>query len=420
MKTKKNKIAVFGLGYVGLPLAISFAKKFEVIGYDISKKRIDELNAGFDITGEVSGIDLEESSALFSNNIDDIRKVDFFIVTVPTPVDNKNTPDISLLISACHDIAKIISKGACVIFESTVYPGCTEQDCIPVIEKGSGLKYKEDFHIGYSPERINPGDQKHNFENINKVVSGSSAKAEKLILNLYSSVIKAEIFVAKSIMAAEAAKVLENTQRDINIALMNEVSEICEKLNLNTFDVLEAAKTKWNFLDFRPGLVGGHCIGVDPYYLAYQSKRLGVKPRVILSGRLTNTRVANRIIKYVNSSRIKSKRLQVTILGITFKENCPDIRNSGSISVLKGLNKSGIVPNILDPYFKEDPCIKNANYNFVDSIKKISKNQDFILILTPHTSFQKIHPNKLRELIKKNGQIFDMTNFFKQADFKAL
>ena len=276
-----------------------------MIGYDISRKRVNELNKGFDVTGEVRNSALKRSLAKFTNNLNDIHNIDFFIVTVPTPVNNKNKPDISLLISACKDIAKIMSKGACIVFESTVYPGCTEDNCIPVLEEGSGLKFNRDFHVGYSPERINPGDQKHNFENINKVVSGSSKKSEKLIFSLYSSVIKADVFIAKSIKTAEAAKVLENTQRDINIALMNEVSEICEKLGISTFDVLEAAKTKWNFLNFRPGLVGGHCIGVDPYYLAYQSKKLGVEPRVILSGRKTNANVSKRIIEFA----IKLKKI---------------------------------------------------------------------------------------------------------------
>jgi len=389
-----------------------------VIGYDISRKRVNELNKGFDVTGEVRNSALKRSLAKFTNNLNDIHNIDFFIVTVPTPVNNKNKPDISLLISACKDIAKIMSKGACIVFESTVYPGCTEDNCIPVLEEGSGLKFNRDFHVGYSPERINPGDQKHNFENINKVVSGSSKKSEKLIFSLYSSVIKADVFIAKSIKTAEAAKVLENTQRDINIALMNEVSEICEKLGISTFDVLEAAKTKWNFLNFRPGLVGGHCIGVDPYYLAYQSKKLGVEPRVILSGRKTNANVSKRIIEF--AIKLKKNNSKVTILGITFKEDCPDIRNSGSVKVLRGLNKHGIIPSLYDPFFSEGIKIENAEYFCIEKLSDLPNKQDCILVLTPHKEFKSIKPNKLRALIKKNGRIFDMTNIFQQEDFSTL
>lgn len=303
----KPKVAVIGLGYVGLPLAISFAKQYKTTGFDISLKRINQLKESYDSTLEIKKSILKKSNIKFTENIQDLEIANYFIVTVPTPVDRYNNPDLNNLVSACNLISKVIQKNAVVIFESTVYPGCTEEECIPIIEKKSGLKLNKDFYVGYSPERINPGDKIHTFEKINKVVSGSNQNAAKKIFNLYSKVINAEIFIAKSIKVAEASKVIENTQRDINIALMNELSEIFEKMDIDTNDVLKASNTKWNFINFRPGLVGGHCIGVDPYYLAYKSKLLGVNSRMILSGRSVNNKVFKRIVN-ITKSHLKKYR----------------------------------------------------------------------------------------------------------------
>ena len=285
------KVGVVGLGYVGLPLAVSFAKKYQTFGFDISNQRISELEKNFDSTLEISHSKLKNSKIKFSDQIEKLSNVDVFIVTVPTPVNSKNHPDLLALKSACQLISKVMKKKSVIIFESTVYPGCTEEVCVPILQKGSNLILNKDFYVGYSPERINPGDKLHTFEKINKVVSGSNAESLKFIYDLYARVIKADVFAAASIKVAEASKVIENTQRDINIALMNELSEIFSKLDIKTSDVLKASGTKWNFLKFRPGLVGGHCIGVDPYYLSYKSKKIGVNPRMILSGRQINNKV---------------------------------------------------------------------------------------------------------------------------------
>jgi|MDSV01.1.fsa_nt_gb UDP-N-acetyl-D-galactosamine dehydrogenase len=416
----KPKVAVIGLGYVGLPLAISFAKQYKTTGFDISLKRINQLKESYDSTLEIKKSILKKSNIIFTGNIQDLATANFFIVTVPTPVDRYNVPDLNNLVSACNLISKVIQKNSVVIFESTVYPGCTEEECIPIIEKKSGLKLNKDFYVGYSPERINPGDKIHTFEKINKVVSGSNQNAAKKIFNLYSKVINAEIFIAKSIKVAEASKVIENTQRDINIALMNELSEIFEKMDIDTNDVLKASNTKWNFINFRPGLVGGHCIGVDPYYLAYKSKLLGVNSRMILSGRSVNNKVFNRIVNITKSHLKKISKPKISIMGITFKENCPDIRNSGALRVLKKLNNHGFVPTIFDPYYLEDPKLKDMKYSFTNSFEKIKNNQDAILILVPHKEFLSITPKQLIKKVKKSGFIFDAINLYNFEGFKKL
>lgn len=416
----KPKVAVIGLGYVGLPLAISFAKEYRTIGFDISIKRINQLKKFYDSTLEIKKSVLKKSTIKFSENIQDISTANFFIVTVPTPVDRYNVPDLNNLISACNLISKVIRRNSVVIFESTVYPGCTEEECIPIIEKKSGLKLNNDFYVGYSPERINPGDKVHTFEQINKVVSGSNKKAAKKIFNLYSKVINAEIFIAKSIKVAEASKIIENTQRDINIALMNELSEIFEKMDIDTNEVLKASNTKWNFINFRPGLVGGHCIGVDPYYLAYKSKLLGVNSRMILSGRSVNNKVFNRIANKTELHLKKISNPEILIMGITFKENCPDIRNSGALKVLKKLNNHGFAPTIFDPYFAEDPKLKGMKYSFANNFQKVKKNLDAILILVPHQEFLSISPKQLIQKTKKSGLIFDAINLYNFKEFNKL
>jgi len=417
----KIKVGVIGLGYVGLPLAVSFSKKYQTVGFDISHERIKELENNFDRTLELSNSKLKNSKIKFFNQIESLNSIDVFIVTVPTPVNFQNQPDLSALKSACKSIAKVMKKQSVIIFESTVYPGCTEEVCIPLLKKGSKLVLNKDFFVGYSPERINPGDKVHTFEKINKVVSGSNAKSLKFIHDLYAGVITAEVFAATSIKVAEASKVIENTQRDINIALMNELSEIFSKLDINTSDVLKASGTKWNFLKFRPGLVGGHCIGVDPYYLSYKSKQIGVNPRMILSGRKTNNkvaaRVANRVLEKLKNTKSSPK---ILILGLTFKENCPDIRNSGSINVIKELNRQDITPFVHDPYFQKDPCIQKTRYNFIAKLFENRFKYDGILLLAPHQEYLNLEPSEIRKLTKAKGYIFDMTNSHGQEDFDSL
>ncbi len=418
---KSTKLAVIGLGYVGFPLAMSFSKKYSVLGFDISQERIKELKDGFDRTLEVNKEDILQSNIQFSSTTSDLADRDFYIVTVPTPVDGRNRPDLSMLRSACELMGSYISKGAVIIFESTVYPGCTEDFCIPIIETYSGLHFNKDFFVGYSPERINPGDKDNSFEKINKVVSGSNDECLKAVKKLYSSVIKAMVFSAKSIKVAEASKVIENTQRDINIALMNELSEIFNKLGIKTNDVLDAASTKWNFNRFYPGLVGGHCIGVDPYYLSYKSKILGIQPRMILSGRSINNKVPSRIVNLIYNKLDKSiPNPKLLILGFTFKENCPDIRNSGALKVISKLNRYEISPTIYDPYFKNDPNLSGMKYNFLASLKNHNAKYDALLLLVPHERILKLGVTRISNFRKKSGLFFDLKNSLNLQDSYSL
>jgi UDP-N-acetyl-D-galactosamine dehydrogenase len=363
---KEPVIAVIGLGYVGLPMAVEFAKKFPVAGYDINAGRVRELNDGHDSTLEVSDDNLvsvlrtekkNKNSAnglLITSDPDHLKACNVFIVTVPTPVDKNNRPDLTPLIKASEAIGKVISRGAVVIYESTVYPGCTEDDCIPMIEKSSGLKFNKDFFAGYSPERINPGDKEHTFTTIRKVTSGSTPQVASFVDDLYNTVVKAGTFKAASIRVAEMAKVIENSQRDINIAFVNEIARICSHFKIDTGDVLEAAGTKWNFLKFKPGLVGGHCIGVDPYYLAQRAQEAGYHPEIILAGRRMNDTmgawIAGQVVKLMIRQEIPVNKSHVLVLGITFKENCPDIRNSKVIDVITELQDYGCRVDIYDPW----------------------------------------------------------------------
>lgn len=421
LNLKNVSIAVIGLGYVGLPLAIAFAKKYPTRGFDISKNRIRELKNNFDNTLEVSRSKIKKSNLTLTDDINSLKNVDVFIVTVPTPVNSRKKPDLSFLESACQDIAKILKKNAVIIFESTVFPGCTEEICIPILEKNSNLKLNKDFFVGYSPERINPGDSVHTFEKINKVVSGSSEKSLNFIYKLYKSVINAKVHKAASIKVAEASKVIENTQRDINIALMNELSEICSKLGIKTSEVLEASSTKWNFLNFRPGLVGGHCIGVDPYYLSYKSQQLGVNPAMILSGRKTNNAVVSRVVNQT-LGRLSKKKLnhKILIMGISFKENCPDTRNSGSVSVIKEFNKLGITPFIHDPNYPTNTTKFKAKFHHISELLADENKFDAILLLVPHKEYMSITPSVLRSKLSAKGHVFDMTNALEQSDFFSL
>jgi UDP-N-acetyl-D-glucosamine/UDP-N-acetyl-D-galactosamine dehydrogenase len=359
IESRKARLAIIGLGYVGLPLAVEFGKQYEVIGFDISARRLDELRAGHDRTLETTGEELRGSTRLsFSSQIDDLRKADVFIVTVPTPIDRHKRPDLTPLIKASETVGKALQPGAVVVYESTVYPGCTEEDCVPILEKYSGLKFNRDFFCGYSPERINPGDKVHTVTKIKKITSGSTPEVGQAVDALYRSIIVAGTHLAPSIAVAEAAKVIENSQRDINIAFVNELSLIFERMGIDTQAVLEAAGTKWNFLPFRPGLVGGHCIGVDPYYLTHKAESLGYHPEIILAGRRLNdnmgAHVANRVVKLLIRKGHRVHGDKVLVLGITFKENCPDIRNSRVIDVVRELKDYGCEVVVHDPWADAD------------------------------------------------------------------
>lgn len=406
-----EKICVIGLGYVGLPLAVAFSSKHDVFGFDINKDRISELKSGRDRTHEVSKKDLKSAKKLkFIDNLDDLGHVEIFIVTVPTPIDKYKKPDLSPLIGACKMIGPKIKKGDIVVFESTVFPGCTEEICVPILEKNSGLKYNKDFFAGYSPERINPGDKIHRVTSITKVVSGSKKEIADRLVKLYGSIIKAGVYKASSIKVAEAAKVIENSQRDLNIAFVNELALIFDKLDIDTTEVLEAAGTKWNFLRFRPGLVGGHCIGVDPYYLTYKAESLGYHPEVILSGRRINDNmgiiISNKIVKLLSSKGNKIKGCNVLILGITFKEDCPDIRNSKVIDVIHELNSFGIKTHVYDPV--ADPNEVEREYG-IELINKIDSKYSGIVLAVAHKNFAKIN---VKSFLGKNGIIYDIKGFY--------
>lgn len=350
----KDTLAIIGLGYVGLPLAVEFGKKYPTIGFDIHTARIEELKKGFDRTLEVEEDNLRSASMLsYSANLEDLKKANIFIVTVPTPIDKNKRPDLTPLVKASESVGKALKKGDIVIYESTVFPGCTEDDCVPILEKFSGLKFNTDFFCGYSPERINPGDKVHTVTKIRKITSGSTPEIATRVNDLYASIITAGTYKAPSIKVAEAAKVIENCQRDINIAFVNELSLIFDKMSIDTLDVLEAAGTKWNFLPFRPGLVGGHCIGVDPYYLTHKAEEIGYQSQVILSGRKINDNmgafVANKVVKLMIKKGINVNTAKALVLGITFKENCPDIRNSKVIDIITELKDFGVQVDVFDP-----------------------------------------------------------------------
>lgn len=408
------RIAVIGLGYVGLPLAVEFGKKFPVIGFDISTRRLEELRAGHDRTLEVSPADLKAATHFsVSNSIEDIRQSDFFIVTVPTPIDEYNRPDLTPLIKASETVGRALKPGAVVIYESTVYPGCTEEDCVPVLEKFSGLKFNKDFFCGYSPERINPGDKVHTVTKIKKITSGSTPEAAKAVDELYRAIITAGTHRAPSIKVAEAAKVIENSQRDINIAFVNELSLIFERMGIDTLDVLEAAGTKWNFLPFRPGLVGGHCIGVDPYYLTHKAESLGYHPEIILAGRRLNdnmpAHVASRLVKLMIRKGHKVQGANVLVLGITFKENCPDIRNSKVIGVIRELQEYGCNVILHDPWADSEEV--RHEYELELSPRPnaaLEASTDAIVLAVAHDKF---HDIDFTRFSKKNVVIFDIKAF---------
>ncbi len=403
------KIAVVGTGYVGLPIALEFAKKIKVIGFDINAGRIDMMQRGIDPSQELDASAFEGCAIEFTNDLDILRRANFYIVAVPTPVDKHNVPDLIPIIKASETIGKVIKKGDYVVFESTVYPGCTEEDCVPIIEKISGLKMVIDYKIGYSPERINPGDKEHTISTIVKVVSGCCEESLENIAKVYELVVKAGVHKASSIKVAEAAKIIENTQRDLNIALMNELSIIFDKMNINTFEVLEAAGTKWNFLRFQPGLVGGHCIGVDPYYLTYKSKQLGYDSQVILAGRAINDGMAGYVAKKVlqhiiqNNGNVKDAR--VLVMGATFKENVSDIRNSKVADVIKELKSYSLNVDVSDPHADSNEL--EHEYGF-PLIKKLADNYDAVIITVPHSDYKDLDDSYFSSLTKPHALIADL------------
>jgi UDP-N-acetyl-D-glucosamine/UDP-N-acetyl-D-galactosamine dehydrogenase len=413
-----EKIGVIGLGYVGLPLAVEFGKKIDVIGFDINKERIDELKRQFDRTREVDKEELEQSVKLkFSMDIEELRSANYYIVTVPTPVDEFKTPDLRPLQSASRTVGSVLSKGDIVIYESTVYPGCTEEICVPVLEKTSGLKFNVDFFCGYSPERVNPGDKLHRVTTIKKVTSGSTPEIAEKVDALYRRIVEAGTHKASSMKVAEAAKVIENSQRDINIAFVNELALIFDRIGIDTKEVLEAAGTKWNFLPFRPGLVGGHCIGVDPYYLTYKADSVGYHPQMILAGRRINDNmgvyIANNVIKLMAQHNLPINNGKVLVLGITFKENCPDIRNSKVVDIVHELKSFGTVVDIFDPLADAD----EVNHEYGLSLtSKLEKKYHAIILTVSHQEFLSLD---LKALSEENCVVYDVKSFLDKSVITA-
>lgn len=422
----KDKIAIIGLGYVGLPLARLLATKYPVIGFDINQARIKELNDGHDATLEVADDLLKsvlvedhnmETGLFNSAKLEDIKDCNYYIVTVPTPVDKHNKPDLTPLYKSSETVGKVLSKGDIVIYESTVYPGVTEDECVPVLEKVSGLKFNEDFFAGYSPERINPGDKEHTVEKILKVTSGSTPEIGEKVDALYNSVITAGTHLAPTIKVAEASKVIENSQRDINIAFVNELAKIFNLIDINTHDVLEAAGTKWNFLPFKPGLVGGHCIGVDPYYLAQKAQELGYHPEIILAGRRMNDSmgayVASEVVKLMLNNDQKVKGSNILVMGITFKENCPDVRNTKVVDVIKELQQFGTKVTIFDPLANPEEVAHE--YNLTTTQELPTATFDAVVLAVPHKEFLSIDIDQLKN---KKGILYDVKGVVKNATSK--
>ena len=409
-KIGNSKICIIGLGYVGLPLAFEFSKKFKVVGYDINKKKIQDLKQNIDITGEIEKKDIKKLNKIkFTHKINECIDANVYIVTVPTPVLKNKKPDLRYLLNSCKMISKILKKDDLIIFESTTYPGCTEEVCIPLIEKTTKLKVNEDFYCGYSPERVNPSDKKHRIPNISKIVSGSNAIANKLVYRLYSKIIRAKVVKVSSIKVAEAAKIIENTQRDINIAFMNELLFIFNKQKININEVLKASSTKWNFLNFKPGLVGGHCIGVDPYYLDYKAKKLGINTQIISSGRKINDSISTFIAKKIIKMTKSKKNKKILILGVTFKEDCNDFRNSKVFDLINILRKKNFSVNVLDPVVNQDQVLKEKKIKIFKNLPKTKYS--LIVSAVRHSVFIKNKSNFFKHL-KHDGLIYDFQNIF--------
>jgi UDP-N-acetyl-D-galactosamine dehydrogenase len=411
---KRNTIAVIGLGYVGLPLAVEFGRKYQTLGFDIDKERVSELKKGIDRTLEVTSEELLNTNLNYSSDLLDLAPANIYIITVPTPIDEYKQPDLTPLVKASEMVGKVIGNGDIIIYESTVYPGATEEICIPEVERVSGLKFNQDFFAGYSPERINPGDKEHRVTNILKVTSGSTPEIAEEVDQLYKSIILAGTYKASSIKVAEAAKVIENTQRDVNIALINELSIIFNKLGIDTLEVLEAAGTKWNFLPFRPGLVGGHCIGVDPYYLTHKAQSVGYHPEMILAGRRVNdgmgTYVVSQLVKQMLKKRIQVEGANVLIMGLTFKENCPDLRNTKIIDIVSELKEYNIHADITDPWCSNDEAMHEYGLIVTDTPQK--QYYDAVIIGVAHNEFKQLGVEKIRSLGKSNHVLYDLKYIF--------
>jgi UDP-N-acetyl-D-galactosamine dehydrogenase len=415
LNQKKAKLCVIGLGYVGLPIALEFAKKYSVLGFDINEKRVGLMRQGIDPSKELSAEEFENTDIYFTANLEEIRDARFYVVAVPTPIDEHKTPDLRPLLSACTTVGKVLKKGDYVIFESTVYPGCTEEDCVPVLEQLSGLSFVKDFKVGYSPERINPGDKEHTLTKIVKVVSGCDEESAAIIADVYRSIITAGVHQASSIKVAEAAKIIENTQRDVNIALMNELSIIFNKMSINTYEVLEAAGTKWNFLPFKPGLVGGHCIGVDPYYLTHKSSELGYHSKVILSGRTINDGMGGMIAKSVVQHIIRMdkslKQSRVLVLGATFKENVSDIRNSKVADVVHELKSYMLNVDVADPYADSEELQHEYGFGLV---QEPTGKYDAIILAVNHREYENQGTAYFSGLLNEGGLLYDVKGIMRR------
>ncbi len=419
LKLRKCRIGVVGLGYVGLPLAVEFGKHFETVGFDVKTARIDELKAGRDGTLEVDPQELASATRLsFTSELADLKPCRVYIVTVPTPIDTYKRPDLSPLVGASTSVGKVLKKGDVVVYESTVYPGCTEEVCVPILERESGLTFNKHFFVGYSPERINPGDKAHRLPTIQKVTSGSTPEAAEFVDALYRSIITAGTHPASSIKVAEAAKVIENTQRDVNIALINELALIFARLGIDTEEVLKAAGSKWNFLPFRPGLVGGHCIGVDPYYLTHKAQEIGYHPEMILAGRRLNDHmpihVAGEIVRLMTQKRIQVNGARILVLGITFKENCPDIRNSKVVDVVRELEKYGATIDVHDPWADPAECRHEYGLRLTRSLKK--NGYDAAIVAVAHQEFRELGAPQIHKLCRRNHVIYDIKHVFPAVD----
>jgi|TARA_B100000768_G_scaffold34173_2_gene32725 UDP-N-acetyl-D-galactosamine dehydrogenase len=418
-----NKIAVIGLGYVGIPLAVEFGKKIETIGLDINSDRINELRKGYDRTLEMDESDLKSSTHLtFTESIEDTKDCNIFIITVPTPINSKNLPDLTPLILSSKSVGSVLKKGDIVIYESTVYPGVTEEECVPILEDVSGLTFNKDFFCGYSPERINPGDKERTLTKILKITSGSNPETAKVVDDLYKTIIKAGTYMASSIKVAEAAKVIENTQRDVNIALVNELALIFDTMGISSQEVLDAAGTKWNFLPFKPGLVGGHCIGVDPYYLTYKAEKMGYKPNLILSSRQINNGmsafIAKKTIKYLVDKNKNIKDSNILIMGLTFKENCPDIRNTKVIDIIEELNDFGCKVDVYDPWVDKEEEKKTYKSGIINDPFKSDKKYSAIIVAVAHDQFKTIKNHSYQEISDGELILIDIKGIVEKPTWK--
>ena len=416
MLLENAKIAIIGLGYVGLPLAVEFGKKRETLGFEINPLRVDELQNGEDSTLECSPKELIEATHLsYTTETEQLKNCNVFIVTVPTPINEHKQPDLTPLEKASEMLGSVINQGDIIIYESTVYPGCSEEVCVPILEKVAGLTFNEDFYIGYSPERINPGDKEHRLPTIKKVTSGSTPECAKFVNELYQDIITAGTHLAPSIKVAEAAKVIENAQRDVNISLINELAKIFNMLDIDTLDVLEAAGTKWNFLPFRPGLVGGHCIGVDPYYLTYKAQSIGYNPEVILSGRRINDGMGEYVVSQLIKRMIKNKQQvngsKVLLMGLTFKENCPDLRNTKVVDIISELEEYNINIDIYDPWVSKDEALEEYGLSLIE---KPANDYEAVIVAVAHNEFMDLGANGVRNLLKKDGLLYDLKSLFEK------